>query len=418
MKQIFLVVIVVFCVVAMPAGADVVTDWNSAALDSIRSGNTPPPRASRALAILHASIHDAVNGISRTHEQYAVVSSVPASASKEAAASAAAYHVLANLFPSRQPIFETLHESTLATIRDSPQKHAGIAWGEAVAAKMIALRANDGADSIVSLPGGNGPGIWTPTGPGFTPYVLPQWGFVTPFVMSSGSQFRPSGPPVLSSSQWAADFNEVKALGSATSLTRTADQTEIALFWADGAGTHTPPGHWNAIAQHVSAAQGNTLDENARMFALLNLAMADAAISAWDAKYHYNFWRPVSAIPNGGIDGNDATQEDLTWVSLIGTPPFPDYTSGHSTFSGAASRVLALFYGTDAVSFTIGCDALPDVFRTFSSFSAASDEAAESRLYGGIHFRTANQHGLESGLGIGELTVTNYLTPKGNRSRE
>jgi len=206
-------------------------------------------------------------------------------------------------------------------------------------------------------------------------------------------------------------------MGAATNSTRTADQTQIALFWADGAGTETPPGHWNSIAQDVAAAKGNTLEENARLFALLNLAMADAAICAWDAKYSFSFWRPVTAIRHADTDGNPATEPDPSWSSLIVTPPFPDYVSGHSTFSGAAATVLAIFYGTDNVSFTTGSDFLPGVHRSFNSFSAAAAEAAVSRLYGGIHFRSANEDGLHGGLAIGHLMMHNFLLPKNNRSR-
>src|SRR5438046_5689702 len=264
------------------ADADVVTEWNSVALDAIRTGHTAPPIASRSLAIAHVSIYDAVNGIARTYEPYLVQSAVPSSASREAAASAAAHEALVNLFPASASSFDALHAAILAAIRDGPQKTAGIVWGEFVANQILAARANDGSNAIVQPPGGSGPGVWVPTPPAFLPYLLPQWGFVTPFGMSSSSQFRSPGPPSLDSEQYAADYNEVKELGAALGSTRTADQTQIALFWADGAGTETPPAHWNSIAQIIAAAQGNTLEENARLFALLNIAMADAAICAWD----------------------------------------------------------------------------------------------------------------------------------------
>jgi membrane-associated phospholipid phosphatase len=247
--------------------------------------------------------------------------------------------------------------------------------------------------------------------------LLPQWGFVTPFALANIVDVRPPGPPALDSDRWSADYNEVKALGAATGSTRTGDQTQIALFWADGAGTVTPPGHWNQIAQQIGAALGNTLQENARLLALLNLAMADAAICAWDAKYAFNFWRPVTAIRHGDGDGNPDTEADNTWSSLIATPPFPDYVSGHSAFSGAAATVLARFYGTDNIAFVTGSDATPGVNRSFASFSAAAAEAAVSRLYGGIHFRSANEDGRRSGMAIGEYVFRNYLQSKTNRSR-
>ena len=396
-------------VISIPVRGDVVTDWNNAALDVIRARNTAPPVASRSLAILHVSIYDAVNGIELTHEPYLVESAVQRSASRPAAASAAAHVALVNLFPSNASTFDALHAAILAAIPDSPHKRAGIVWGEFVANQILAARANDGSNAIVPPPGGSGPGVWIPTPPLFLPYLLPQWGFVVPFGMSSSSQFRPPGPPALDSQQYAADYEEVKHLGAAVGSTRTEDQTEIALFWADGSGTETPPGHWNSIAQIIGAGRGITLEENARLFALLNIAMADAGICSWDAKYTYHFWRPVTAI--------SFAEPQLNWTSFIGTPPFPDYTSGHSTFSAAAATVLPLFFGTEDLPFTTGSDFLPGVYRSFSTCQDAAEEAALSRIYGGIHFRSASEDGLEAGSSIGEWTVTHYLLPKGNHSR-
>ena len=396
-------------VIGIPARGDVVTDWNNAALDTIRADRIAPPIASRSLAIVHVAIYDAVNGIARTHEPYLVPSAVPASASREAAASAAAYQTLVSLFPNHTSTFDALHAAILAGIPNSPQKTHGITWGEFVASQILAARANDGSNAIVQPPGGSGPGVWIPTPPAFLPYLLPQWGFVVPFAMTSSSQFRPPGPPSLDSQQYAADYEEVKQLGAAMGSTRTADQTEIALFWADGAGTETPPGHWNSIAQIIAAARGTTLEENARLFALLNIAMADAAICAWDAKYTYHFWRPVTAIA--------FAEPELIWMPLLVTPPFPEYTSGHSTFSAAGATVLPLFYGTEDLPFTTGSDFLPGVYRSFSTPFDAAEEAGVSRIYGGIHFHSANVDGLQAGSSIGEWTATHYLLPKGNRSR-
>ena len=395
--------------IGTPADADVVTDWNNAALDAIRAERTAPPIASRSLAILNVSIYDAVNGIARTHEPYLVQSAVAASASRKAAASAAAHEALVNLFPASGSSFDALHAAILAGIPNGPQNTAGITWGEFVANQILAARANDGHDAIVPPPGGSGPGVWVPTPPAFLPYLLPQWGFVVPFAMRNSSQFRPPGPPSLDSQQYAADYEEVKELGALVGSTRTEEQTEIALFWADGAGTETPPGHWNSIAQIIGAAQGNTLEENARLFALLNIAMADAGICSWDAKYTFHFWRPVTAIA--------FAEPELNWMSFIVTPPFPDYTSGHSTFSAAAATVLPLFYGTEDLPFTVGSDFLPDVYRSFPTCFDAAEEAAVSRIYGGIHFRSASEDGLQAGTSIGEWTVTHYLLPSYNRGR-
>ena len=312
------------------------TPWNSAALAAIRTNSTPPPVASRALAILHISIYDAVNGISRRHEPYLVESAVQASASDVAAASAAALRVLTKLFPAQTPQFTALHQAIVQAIKDGPQKQAGLTWGGLVADQVLASRANDGSNAAVPPPVGTGPGVWEPTPPAGAPYLLPQWGFVAPFVMETSDALRPNGPPPLDSARWAADYNEVKALGGAIGSIRTADQSQTARFWADGAGTETPPGHWNHIAQDVAAAQGNTLEQNARMFALLNLALADAAICAWDAKYAFNFWRPVTAIRFGDTDGNDATAGDPTWSSLLLRHHFP--TTPPATARSAAPQ--------------------------------------------------------------------------------
>ena len=396
-------------VIGIPVRGDVVTDWNNAALDAIRADRTAPPIASRSLAIVHVAIYDAVNGIARTHEPYLVPSAVSSSASRVAAASAAAHQTLVSLFPNHTSTFDALHAAILAEIPNGPQKTNGITWGEFVGTQILAARANDGSNAIVQPPGGSGPGVWIPTPPAFLPYLLPQWGFVVPFGMSSSSQFRPPGPPALDSQQYAADYEEVKELGAAVGSTRTEDQTEIALFWADGAGTETPPGHWNSIAQIIATTRGNTLEENARSFALLNIAMADAAICAWDAKYTYHFWRPVTAI--------GFAEPELHWMPLLVTPPFPEYTSGHSTFSAAGATVLPLFYGTEDLPFTTGSDFLPGVYRSFSTPFDAAEEAGVSRIYGGIHFHSANVDGLQAGSSIGEWTATHYLLPKGNHSR-
>ena len=397
--------------------ADVVTDWNAATLDAIRAAKAPPPIASRALAILHAAMYDAINGIERSGDTYFVQSAVAASASKEAAASAAAHQVLVTLFPTAVAQFDARYAAMNASIPDGPRKRDGMTWGESVAAQILLWRASDGWDAVIALPGGSGPGVWIATPPQFVAYQLPQWAFVAPFAMPTGAFFRPAGPPPLNDGRYAADFNEVKMLGAADGSTRTTDQTTAALFWADGSGTETPPGHWNSIARDVGLRRGNTLEQNARLFALLNLAMADAAICAWDAKYSYDFWRPVTAIQNADSDGNGDTVADPFWQPLITTPPFPDYVSGHSAFSGAAATTLARFFGTDDIPFTARSDVMPAELRRFSSFSAAAREAADSRLYAGIHFRSAIEDGLIGGLAIGQWVYERFLVPKKNRSR-
>jgi hypothetical protein len=416
-----------FCFVAalylntLVAAADVVTDWNAAALNAIRARNTPPPAASRNLAILHASIYDAVNGILRTHTPYFVTGQVPASTSLEAAAAAAAHHVLVNLYPTLQADFDVLYNHSLATVKDGPQKDHGVAWGRFVAISVLQWRSTDGSDKIVTYTPGTQPGEWRPTisfGGIVRPALLPQWGSVTPFALPTGSLLRPPAPPALNTQHYAVEVNMVKAIGGTVSAMRTAEQTQIALFWGYGPATATPPGHWNQIAQAVAASQGNTLEANARLFALVNIALADAAIVSWDCKYVYNYWRPITAIQEADTDGNPGTTADLSWTPLLATPPFPEYTSGHSTFSGAAASVLARFFGTDAVPFVVGSDDLPGVYHSYQLFSEAAQESGLSRIYGGIHFMAANLNGLSTGAAVGDYVFANFLLPKKNRSRE
>lgn len=390
--------------------ADVVTDWNEILLDAIRVDRTSPPVASRAMAIVHVAIYDAVNGVDPTHEAYYVESTAAADgASAEAAAVAAAHLTLSALFPMQVETFNAAATAALAEIADGAAKDAGIAWGEQVAAAILTLRTNDGSGDVVDYTPGNLPGNWIPTPAGFAAALLPQWPEVTPFAMTSGSQFRTGGPPALTSAEYATACNDVKAFGRAEGSSRTEDQSQIARFWVNGPGTATPPGHWNMIAQTVAEQQGNTLAENARLFALLNIALADAAIVSWDNKYTYDHWRPVTAIVMADTDGNDATEADAAWLPFIPTPPFPEYTSGHSTFSGAAAKVLELFFGTDDIAFTTPGDGLPDVERSYTSFSQAADESGRSRIYGGIHFEYANQDGLRSGRDLGEFVSETLL---------
>jgi hypothetical protein len=231
---------------------------------------------------------------------------------------------------------------------------------------------------------------------------------VTPFAMTSGSQFRPPGPPALDSAQYAQELNYVKEIGKVDSLTRTPDQTALAAFWSDIGGTITPPGHWNQIAEEASALAGTSLEDSARLFALLDISEADAAIACWDAKYAYNFWRPVTAIRQADTDNNPNTTADPQWTPLWQTPAFPEYMSGHSTFSGAADAVLTSVFGSD-FGFADKGDQSINSLRTFDNFSQAADEAGMSRLYGGIHFMSGNLDGLSSGRSLGNYVVQNFL---------
>lgn len=387
----------------------IITDWNSTLLDAIRTADTVPPIAARNMAMVHTAIYNAVNSIDRSHSFYKTQLEAPAGASQEAAAAAAANRVLNSLYPAQKEKFEAMLTSSLAKIPDNQAKTDGIAVGVSAADQIIALRSKDGASTVVSYTPTNNPGDWVPTPPAFANSLLPQWPKVDCFAMTNGSQFLPPGPPSLDSAEYAAEVNFVKEIGAKDSLTRTADQTAIAQFWADGANTFTPPGHWNEIAEQVSTLTDNSLEENARLFAMLNIGLADAGICAWDAKYKYNLWRPLTAIQQAERDGNPDTISDANWQPLLTTPPFPEYISGHSTFSGAADSILSYFFGEDFCFADTGDTSGNSSLRKFNSFENAADEAGMSRIYGGIHFMSANQDGLKAGKDIGNYVVQNFL---------
>ncbi|WP_019498841.1 vanadium-dependent haloperoxidase [Pseudanabaena sp. PCC 6802] len=394
---------------AIEKESNIVLDWNKIALEAIRVDKTAPPIAARNLAMQHAAIFDAVNAITKTATPYLSNLSTPAGTSMEAAVTSAAHRVLVNLYPGQTISFDTARQNSLDLIPESFAKSDGIKLGETVASQILAARSNDGSKQQISYAPLGDPGKWQPTPPTFQAALLPQWPQVKPFAMTSGSQFRPSGTPALTSAEYATEFNQVKDLGAKNSPSRTPEQTKIALFWSDGPGTYTPPGHWNQIAAVVADRRDLPLPEQARLFALLNMAMADSAIAAWDAKYTYNSWRPITAIRQADLDNNPATIADPTWDSLIATPPFPEYISGHSTFSGAADAILSNFFGDNA-NFTIGSLGLPGATRSFQSFSHAADEAGMSRIYGGIHFLSADLDGLAVGHSLGNYVFDNFLT--------
>ncbi len=388
---------------------DLVLQWNEQLLDAIRMSNTPPPVASRAMAIVHTAIFDAVNSIANEFKPYAMLVAVHPKASVEAAISAAAERTLANLFPSMRPAFWAKHISVLDSIPDGIRETQGVVAGRAAANAILAMRAHDGWDAVIGYTSGTNPGDWVPTAPGFLPPALPQWGQVETWVMSSGSQFRPISPPDLGSNRYAVDYNMVKDWGAVNSTVRTAAQTQVARIWAGGPGTATPPGQWNMIAQDLAVSQGNSLYENARMFAMLNVSLADAAICAWDGKYEFDYWRPVTAIRNGDGDSNAATQKDASWTPLLTTPNFPTYTSGHSTFSGAASAALTGFFGTDSLNFKLVSEFPGVITRYYDSLDQAAREAGFSRIFGGIHFNFDNVEALKAGRKIGNLVASTMM---------
>ncbi|OAI52042.1 hypothetical protein AYO44_16785 [Planctomycetaceae bacterium SCGC AG-212-F19] len=390
---------------------DTVLRWNETTLQAIRTDRTSPPVAAKNLAMVHASIYDAVMGIYRTHASYYVPAQAEPDLRPDVAAAVAAHRTLITLYPKQVERFDSALDDSLQAAANAPTTVRSIRWGQHVAEVVLDWRSRDGTTRQSRYAASPGTGIWQPTPPDFRAALLPHWSSITCFCMRAGGQFRPAGPPSLRSEAYRAAFQDVKALGAVDSRARTPDQTEIALFWADDAGTATPPGHWNQIAQVVAHARGTTLAENARLFALLNLALADAAIVSWDCKYHYNFWRPIQAIRAGDAEGRPEGG-DPNWTPLIATPPFPSYTSGHSTFSGAGAAALANFFGTDKVPFTLGSDGLPGRSRSFTSFSAAAAEAGRSRIYGGIHWAFDDADGLTTGRAAADYVFRHFLTPR------
>jgi hypothetical protein len=421
-----------------PAVADAVTDWNVNAAKALRAGciepagSNNPLHESRAYAMMHAAIHDSLNAIDRRSHPYAFDAPLEPAASAEAAAASAARGVLVSAIGEIPPPFspeclqagiasaEADYAAALAAVPDGPAKTRGIEIGQASAATINALRAADGSDTILldfDYPQGTDPGEFR-FPPGFDFAFAPEWGNVTPFVLNHGSQFRPGPPHKVSSKKYAADFNEVKIFGGdgiVTPSARTPDQTEAGLFWIEGSVLT-----WNRIARNVSDDRGLDLWENARLFGLLNLAIADGYIGAGHTKYHYNFWRPVTAIHTAESDGNPDTAGDPAWTPLQANYPTPDYDSAHSVAGGAAAQVLKEFFGTDHIGFDScsltlpagsTCEDASPVVRNYTSFSQAADENALSRIHIGIHFRHAVEEGVKHGRKIGNRAVNVFLRP-------
>jgi hypothetical protein len=396
---------------------DVIIQMNDALLDAVRATATPPPLASRHMALVNAAMFDAVNGIVGGYEPYAFFASGPPNGYPAAAAAAAARIVINELYPTEVAHTDAIYDDVIDTMPAVQRRRQGIIFGVIVGDNLLGERDSDGWDAVVPYTPSGLPGRWQPTPPDYAPDPgFPQWSYVTPWALASGDQFRPAGPPALDSDAYALAWFEVYTYGRDTSTLRTAEQTEIAHFWADGVGTATPPGHWIVITEDIALLEGWTLDESARNFALVSLAMADAAIAAWDAKYVYDTARPVSAIQEQADDyGHPMLQSDPSWLPLLVTPNFPEYVSGHSTFSAAASTVLAGVLGTDDYAFTTVAEepAVLGVARTYDSLSEAAEEAGQSRIYAGIHFQFSDQDGLALGRLLGQEVLDTQLLPVG-----
>ena len=422
---------------ARQVAADEVTVWNANAGEAATAACIAPLdnplHESRIYAMMHIAIHDAVNAIDRRSSPYAFDAQAEEGASPDAAVAAAARDVLVAVI-GQLPLeitaqacidagvasVEADYTAALAAIPDGQAKVDGIAIGQAAAAAILALRADDGADGPVlnfDCPVDTDPGEYQCT-PGTPFIVFEEWENVTPFVLKDSSQFRPGPPYAVSKKKYTEDFDEVKSLGGddiTTPSARTADQTEIALYWWESS-----PLKWNRVARVVSDDEGLNLWENARLFGLLNIALADGYIAMVDSKNHYNYWRPVTAIQTGDTDGNPDTTGDPTWTPLRGTPPDQDYASGHSIEGGAGAEVLKQFFGTDQISFQDCSVTLPagstcsdasPVFRSYTSFSQAAAENAYSRILIGFHFRKSVEEGTDYGRKIGKRAANLYLRP-------
>jgi len=391
--------------------SNVVIEWNDQAV-RLTLQSVPALVAvqqTRVMAIFQLAVHDAVNGITGDFETYLSPPAPPPNASPEAAAIGAAYEALRNLFPGNDALLDS---RLLASLQEhgSSVNDPAVLYGRAVATAILALRANDHsaeAQFSYDAPNQGAPGVWVRLAN--APASLPGWGKVTPFVLRSGSQFRPDAPPDLTSETYAKDYNEIKQIGVATGSTRSAEQSNIALFWRA-----SPTAIWNSVLVQAVQSRNMDLSSQARLFALFYLAASDASVACWDAKYEYNFWRPQSAITNGNADGNDQTTGDAAWKPFIATPPHPEYPSGHSTNSSAMAKILTLEFGdTPGVPITV---TQTGITRIWTSFSEAVDEVIDARVYSGIHFRNSDEVGARMGRQVAQFVSKHALRPasKGN----
>ena len=385
------------------AGADIVTDWNEKAVATMASQRVPGGAApARTLAILHSAIFNAVNSITKGY-RLILVAALPDApdASLEAAVHASARRALAELYPKEKTALDAAFDAAMAKLPDGPAKRSGIEAGEKAALAVLAERKTDGFDGPNTYRPVTSPGVYVPT----SALTMSHIAGITPFALKSLSQFRPEPPPALASQVWARDYNETKELGSVNSSKRTPWQTETARFWVLSGVLA-----WNQAARELSASKPLPLPQSARLFAHLNIALADALLAIFDAKYHYNFWRPVTAIRNGDRDDNDATERDPGWTPLINTPAHPEYPCAHCVCDGAAGAVLKSVFGTGTLpEFILTYDQMPGVTRKYTSIEQLEDEVAMARIWGGVHYRTSNEVGNEIGKKIGEYVVQNHL---------
>ncbi|MDB6116418.1 MAG: repeat-associated core domain protein [Verrucomicrobiaceae bacterium] len=423
-RHLAVVVSAVYAASALPARAEMLLDWNTQAINAIQANSTDVAQASRDLALMSTAIYDAINGIDGGFTAYFVQGSGPSGASMEAAAASAAKTVLEALYPSMGSSFTTLYADQLSTIGNGQAKTDGINWGSQVATAILTARAGDGASNAATTPynpsGQIGRWAATPThsGPGYQfPPTEPGWGNVVPFGITQGNQFRPAGTLDVTSAAYAASFNEVKDLGSGTSATRTAEQTTAAYAWAGAIGTATAAGQWNQVAANIIQSAVLDLRTQARILATLNIAVADATISAFDASYANDNWRPVTGIAYGGdnvvdFDGNALTTGDDFWDPLLDTPPMPSFVNANTAIAGAAAKVLKYYFGNTSLQLMVDTDGdgIADSLVTYSVDGALND-AKMAPIYGGTDFGYATDAGALAGDQSADYDLAHYFLP-------
>jgi PAP2 superfamily len=390
--------IAVACLAVMAAQvrADAVTDWNTVAGDLVVQAKMGTPPANRLMAIVQTAVHEAVADAQQQRGENAAVAGA-------AAVAAANRATLARLLPQQEAAITTAYQAAIAKLGDSPATTAGIAAGEQAAARVLAWRANDGAAAADRYRPHAAPGAFVPT----TAVAAPHWPQRKPWLLADAAQFRPGPPPALNSSQWARDYNEVKAVGAKASQQRTAEQTEAARFWE-----FSLPPIYHAVVRSVALSPGRSIEQNARLFAAASQAMDDALISVMDAKYHYGFWRPVTAIRNGDRDDNPATEIDAGWAPLIDNPGHPEYPSAHSILAGALGELLKVEVGAGRMpELATSSPTANFATRRWSTVDAFMQEVANARVWEGIHYRTSTEVGLSMGRSIGALAATRVARP-------
>jgi hypothetical protein len=402
-------VAVLVTLLAIPAGvrADAVTDWNAIAVQATITGTRPGPSGVLDIAMVQAAVHDAVQAIEGRFEPYHT--QIPgASGSPAAAAAKAAHDVLVNRFPAQTASLDATYQTYLTT-HGLSGTDPGVAVGATAAAGIIALRVGDGSFPVPAplFFGSNSIGVWRSA----TPMVAPWLGDVTPFTLTSPSQFLAPPPPPLTGRQYARAYDEAKALGALTGSARTAEQTDMAHFWNSNYVVL-----WNRVLREMAAAHVADIADSSRLFALADMAMADAIITSWNSKNHYVTWRPITAIREGDDDGNPRTAGDPSWTPLITTPNYPDHTSGANNISNATLRSLQLFFGTNSLAFSVtttNTGPTAQDTRTFTHFTDAAGEVVDARIYEGIHFRFADQDARQQGKHVANWAFENFLRPVG-----